>query len=199
VPTPLRLVFAVHDRRIAAFLTLFFLVFTAFSVVESMITLYLGRRFGADELDAALIFAWIGVFLAGTQGLLVRRLVARAGEWPLVLAGLLLMASGIAAVAWAPSLSWFFLIGPVIAVGNGIAFPSFTSLFSKACSAEEAGELLGQSQSMATTGRIVGPIGAGELMRSAGLGAPFAVAGFLLLGVFVVAVALRRSLVEDES
>ena len=197
VPTPLRLIFAVHDRRIATFLTLFFLVFSAFSVVESMITLYLGRRFGADELDAALIFAWIGVFLAATQGLLLRRLVAAVGEWPLVLVGLFLMAAGIGAVAWAPSLGWYFVIGPVIAVGNGLAFPSFTSLFSKACRAEEAGELMGQSQSMATTGRIVGPIAAGQLMRSSGLGAPFVVAGALLLGVLGLTLALRGILVDD--
>jgi MFS family permease len=196
VPTPVRLVLAVHDRRIAAFLVVFFLVFTAFAVLESMVTLYLGRRFGASELDAALIFAWIGAVLVLTQGVLLRRLVATFGEWRLVLSGVVLMAAGIAGVAFAPSLAWLYAVGPVIAVGNGLAFPSFTSLYSKACRAEEAGELLGESQSMATAGRIVGPLAAGALMREVGLEAPFLASGALLLGVAIGLGALRSRLLD---
>lgn len=191
VPTPIRLMMAVHDRRVGVFLVLFFIVFSAFAVLESMITLYLGRRFHADELDVAGVFAWIGLFLALTQGVLLPRLVEAVGEWRLVVLGLGIMAVGIGAVAFVPNLGWLYALGPLIAFGNGIAFPSFTSLYSQACRAEEAGELLGQSQSMATAGRIVGPIGAGALMRSFGLGVPFVVAGLVLAGALVLMVVLR--------
>lgn len=195
VPTPLRLALAVHDRRIATYLLLFFVVFTAFAVVEALITLYLGRRFGADELDAALIFAWIGAVLAFTQGVLLRRIVQLAREETLVEIGFALMAVGIAAVAFAPSMGWLYAVGPVIAVGNGLALPAFTSLFSKACRAEQAGELLGQSQSMATAGRIAGPVAAGALMDPGQLGAPFLAAGLVLLGALALFRARRRLLV----
>jgi MFS family permease len=106
------------------------------------------------------------------------------------------MAAGIAGVAFAPSLAWLYAVGPVIAVGNGLAFPSFTSLYSKACRAEEAGELLGESQSMATAGRIVGPLAAGALMREVGLEAPFLASGALLLGVAIGLGALRSRLLD---
>lgn len=198
VPAPLRLVLAVHDRRIGTYLLLFLVVFTAFAVVEGLVTLYLGRRFGADELDAALVFAWLGAVLALTQGVLLRRIVHLAREETLVEAGFALMAVGIAAVAFVPSMAWLYAVGPVIAVGNGIALPAFTSLFSKACRAEQAGELLGQSQSMATTGRIAGPIAAGALMDPAHLGAPFLAAGALLVGALVLFAATRRLLVGGE-
>jgi len=193
VPTPLRLVMWVHDRRIALFLVLFFVVFSAFSVLESMITLYLGARFGADELDAALVFAWIGIFLVLTQGAGMRVLVPRVGEENLVRIGLAAMALGIAAVALVPALGWLYLVGPVIAVGNGLAFPAFTSLYTKACRADQAGELLGQSQSMATTGRIIGPYAAGVLME-ARLGAPFVVSGAVMALALLLFWLLRRSL-----
>ena len=112
----------------------------------------------------------------------------------LVLLGLVTMALGLCAVSLAPSYAWFFLIGPVIAFGNGIAFPSFTSLYSKACQAKQAGELLGQSQSMATTGRIVGPIAAGVAMQHGSLGAPFLLASALMLVAAGLFLAKRRTL-----
>lgn len=199
IPAPIRLVMAVHERRVGFFLYLFFHVFMAFAVLESMITLYLGLRFGADELDAALVFAWIGVFVALTQGVLLRRLVPVFGEMHLVAAGFVLMTLGLGAVAFVPSFGWFFAIGPVVALGNGLTLPTFTSLYSKACVAEQAGELLGQSQSMATTGRIVGPLWAGAAMGSLGLGAPFEIAALLMLAALVLFVATRRMLERAEA
>jgi len=196
VPTPLRLLARVHDRRIAIFLVLFFVFFAAFAVVEAMGTLYLGRRFGATELDAALVFAWIGLFLVGTQAGLLGRLVDWFGEVRLLVVGFALMAIGIALVAWVPAYGWFFAIGPVIAVGNGLGFPAFTSLFTRACRAEEAGELLGQSNSMATAGRIVGAIGGGALMSERFLAAPFLAASVLLTTGLVLFLALRPLLLR---
>ena len=103
MPAPLRLLLAVHDRREALYLYLFFHLFSAFAVLESLITLYLAVRHGASELDVALIFAWIGVVLALTQGFLLRRLVPQLGEERLVRYGLAAMGLGLAGVALAPS------------------------------------------------------------------------------------------------
>lgn len=197
VPAPIRLALAVHDRRIALYLWLFFQLFTAFAVLEGMITLYMGERYGADELDAALLFGWIGVVLALVHGLAAGRLAQRTGEPALVGAGLVLMAVGIGGVAVAPSVAWLYALGAVIAIGNGLALPAFASLFSQACRAEAAGELLGQGQSMATAGRIVGPVAAGALMRHVSLGAPFLAAALLLGLALLVFVGARRVLLGE--
>jgi multidrug resistance protein len=196
VPTPIRLLTRVHDAGIALFLVLFFVFFAAFAVVEAMGTLYLGKRFGANELDAALVFAWLGLFIAATQAGPLGRLADLLGEARLLVVGFAMMALGMAAVAWVPSYGWFFVVGPVIAIGNGLGFPSFTSLFTKVCRAEEAGELLGQSNSMAVAGRIVGAIGGGALMSDRFLAAPFLASSALLalgLGLFL---ALRPVLLR---
>jgi MFS family permease len=194
VPTPLRLVAAVHGVRIGLFLYLFFHIFTAFAMLEAMCTLYLGVRFAAGYLEAALFFAWIGVFIALTQGVLLAGLVRRFGEARLVALGLLAMGLGLCGAAAAPSLVWFFAIGPLIAFGNGVASPSFTSLYSKACQAEQAGELLGQSNAMVTTGRIVGSAVSGAAMQALAPGAPFWIAGLLMFAAFALFTAGRRAL-----
>ena len=195
VPTPVRLVMAVHDRRIGLFLYLFFQVFTAFAVLEALITLYMGDQYGATPLDVGLLFAWIGVVLVLTQGVLLRRLVNYAGETRLVVVGLTAMGVGLAAMAFVPSYGWFYAVGTVIAFGNGITFPSFTSLYSKACEAENAGELLGQGQAMATTGRIIGPTIGGLLMQHWFPSAPFLLAGAMMLLSLAMFGAFHRILV----
>jgi multidrug resistance protein len=196
IPTPVVMFLQVHDRRIALYLLLFFILFTGFAVVEALIPLYLARKFGADELDSALIFAWIGLVLAVTQGVLLSRLVERLGESVMLVIGLALMAVGIALLPAAPTLSSYYLLGPVVAIGTGLAFPSFTSLYTKACRAEEAGELLGHSNSMSTAGRVVGSAGGGALMTGPFLGLPFVVAGCVMAGGLVLFLIFRRYLVR---
>jgi multidrug resistance protein len=188
LPTPLRLLMAVHDRRIALFLYLFFHIFSAFAVLEGLITLYSGQQFAKGELDVGLLFMWIGVVLFLTQGVLLPRIVTRIGEPRLVSVGILAMGAGLVAVSFSPSFAGLYPVGTLIAFGLGITFPSFTSLFSKACAAENAGELMGQSQAMATTGRIVGPMLGGLIYDYWSPGAPFLLAGAMML----VAVAMFR-------
>jgi multidrug resistance protein len=199
VPTPVRLMMAVHDRRIGLFLYLYFHLFSAFAVLEALITLYVGKRFASTALDVGLLFMWIGVVLFVTQGLLLRRLVEHSSESRLVGIGLVAMGTGLAAVAAAPSLGWLYAVGSLLAFGNGITFPAFTSLYSKACEAENAGELLGQSQAMATTGRIVGPALGGLIMDRWSLEAPFLIAGAMMFAALVLFRVFQRVLVEGHA
>lgn len=187
VPSPLRLALAHHDRRIGLYLFLFLQLFTAFAALESMFTLFLSRRFGLGPPEAGTIFFVIGIFIALTQGVLIRRLAPTLGERALVVIGLIMTGVGLAAIPIAPSVGWLYLLGPLIAVGNGLALPAFTGLYSRACRAERAGELMGESQSMATTGRIVGSVVAGLLFDRLGDWSPFVISGaltFLALALF---------------
>ena len=198
VPSPIRLIFAHHDRRIGLYLYLFFHLFAAFAALEAQFTLFLHRRFALSALDAGYIFAVLGVSIALTQGVLIRRLAPILGEAKLVPLGLVVMGAGLATIPFVPSVGWLYLVGPVIAVGNGLAFPSFTSLYSQACLSEKAGELMGESQSMATTGRIIGPLWAGWTLDHIGLASPFVIAGvmmFIGLGLFM----LWRHILLDET
>ncbi|MEE2679790.1 MAG: MFS transporter [Myxococcota bacterium] len=199
IPTPIRVAMLVHDRRIALYLYFFFHLFSAFAVLEALITLYAGKQFGKEALDVGQLFLWIGVVLFVTQGVLLRRLVAAVGESRLVTVGMLSMAIGLAAVAWAPTFGWLYLVGTLIAFGNGVTFPAFTSLYSKACEAENAGELLGQSQAMATTGRIVGPALGGLAMQHFSLGTPFLIAGAAMLLALIMFRLFRGSLLTADA
>ena len=195
VPSPLRIFIQLHDPRVVFYLVLFFLVFASVSVLEAMGAIFMARRFDGGVLDVAIFFAWVGVFLVVTQGVLIRRLVMLAGEVRLLIAGLALMAAGIAAVAVVPSYPAFFAVGAVIAIGQGLAFPPFTSLYTKVCRAEEAGEALGQSTSMSTAGRVVGA-GVGGWLMETSTGLPFLASGAVMAFALLLFLAFRNQVLR---
>ncbi len=180
VPTPIRMIAMVHDRRIGLYLYLWFHVYVAFAAVEGCFPLYLLRRYSANSLDVGVLFAWLGVFVAVSQGVVVGRLGRFMSEGAMVVLGLVLTAFGLFAIPFSPSYAWLYAIGPVVAFGNGIAFPAFTSLYTKACEARDAGELLGQGNSMAVAGRVVGALIAGLLMDYFGLSTPFVISALVM-------------------
>jgi MFS family permease len=136
----------------------------------------------------------IGAVLVVTQGMLLRRLVSTFGESRLVGMGLVAMGGGLMLLPLLPAFGWFYPVCGLIAFGTGITFPAFTSLYSKVCMAENAGELLGLSQAMGTTGRIVGPFVGGLLMQGVTLGAPFVFAGAMMLVALAMFGVFRRTL-----
>jgi len=195
VPTPVRVMLLVHDRHVGVYLYLWFHIYVAFAAVEGSFPLYLLRRYDATSLDIGIIFAWIGIFIAISQGVLVGRLARYFREGTMVVIGLAVTAVGLLAITWAPSYGWLYVVGPIVAIGNGIAFPSFTSLYSQTCATRDAGELMGQGNSMAVTGRVVGSLGAGLLMDHFGLDTPFIVSGLLMGSAGLIFLAGYRILV----
>ena len=180
VPTPIRALTKVHDRRIGFYLYLWFHIYIAFAAVEATFPLYVLKRFGATTLDVGMLFAWIGIFIAITQGLLVGRIARWMSEGTMVVVGLVLTALGLLAISWAPSMEALYWVGPLLAFGNGISFPSFTSLYSQTCEARDAGEMLGQGNAMGITGRIVGALCAGYAMDAFGLTMPFVLSSLVM-------------------
>lgn len=197
IPTPIRVMTMVHDRRIALYLYLWFHVYVAFAAVEATFPLYVLRKFGATTLDVGILFAWIGVFIAITQGVVVGRLARFMSEGVMVIVGLAITAVGLVAIAWAPSMTSIYTVGPIVAIGNGISFPSFTSLYSQTCEDRDAGELLGQGNAMGVTGRVVGAILAGLSMDWFGLEMPFVVSGVVMFSGAIIFAAAYRLLVPS--
>jgi len=197
VPTPIRMMTMVHDRRIGLYLYLWFHIYVGFAALEGSFPLYMFRRFGATTLDVGILFAWIGVFIAITQGLVVGRVARFISEGSLVIIGLIITAIGLVAITWAPSIKAIYAVGPILAIGNGLSFPSFTSLYSQTCETRDAGELLGQGNAMGVAGRVVGAICAGLVMDSFGLRTPFVVSGIVMFSGAVIFIVAYRLLVPE--
>lgn len=182
LPSPARLVLGRYPSQIKIFLILFLILHSSLGAFEAMFTPYLNGRFGMNERGVGMTLAYIGMCMIFVQGGILGRITKKFPETKIVAAGLFLFALSLVGIALAPSTRWLFSLGPVMALGQGIAYPVFLSLYSKTCIASKTGELLGDSYSMQTAGRILGPLLGGLAIDYIDLRAPFLIGSLLVAG-----------------
>lgn len=161
----------------------------AFTAMEAVFPLFTQRVFGWQALQNGYLFTYVGVIIVIMQGGLVGQLVKRFGERGVQIAGLALLAVGLALLPFSGTLALLLVALALLSIGDGAVTPTNNALLSLAAPADAQGETLGLSQGMAGLGRMVGPLLAGWLF-GVGIGLPF----FLAAGLTVVAllVALPR-------
>jgi multidrug resistance protein len=184
---------ALARPHLPSLLLVYFVVVAAFAGFEATFALFSERRFGFTALTIGYMFAFIGVVLSVVQGTLVGRVVRRIGERRVVPLAILVLATGLAAVAFAQSLVLLTLATGLIAVGMGFNSPSLMSLISRLSSRDEQGGVLGVSQSLASLARVIGPAWGGFTFDRYGIAVPFVVASLFMLCACGLSVAgLRR-------
>jgi multidrug resistance protein len=180
---------ALASRDLGPLVVLSFVATFAFVGMESTFALLGDRRFGYDAVDMGLLFAFVGVAAAFSQGFLVGRVVALHGEWRVMIWGLAGTAAGLGLMAAAMNLPVLLVALAVLGVSSGLAFATLSALISHAATDDEQGEVLGLAASTGSVARIVGPVTAGFLFDLVVPGAPLAVGAVLMALCVVFAIA----------
>ncbi len=134
-----------------------------FTFFTQFFSVYLIQEFAWKEREVGFLFGWVGIWLAITQGLIVRRMAgrvlpAKALQYSIagvsIAIGMLLL----------PREAWlFYAINPLIALAYGVSSPNLTSVVSALAGPQEQGQIMGIQQSMSSLGQFVPPIIAGYL------------------------------------
>ena len=138
---------------------MFFTTF-AFAQFETTLAL-LTKELGLADRKNFFVFAYIGLILALSQGVLVRRLVPTLGEFRLSLIGTGLMVVGLIGVALAAleqSRPFLYAVIPICVIGFASLTPSLQSLLSRRSDPSEQGSILGVGQGISAVARILGPV-----------------------------------------
>jgi DHA1 family tetracycline resistance protein-like MFS transporter len=151
----------------------------ATSGVTAMLALYLQARFSFDEMATAWVFSLIGLTSSAVQLGLVHGLVTRFGEKRLSIAGIVVLAVSLLAIAVAPTPGALRLVLMIYAVGFAVIGPSALSLVSRAAEEGEQGMVIGVVQSLGALARVFGPMAAGIALGRLGPGSPM-VAGSIV-------------------
>jgi DHA1 family tetracycline resistance protein-like MFS transporter len=139
----------------------------AFANMEATFVLWGERTLGMTGRQAGWMFAYIGILMVAMQGGLIGWFTKRFGEARLIVFGTMSMSWGLILAPMCRSYPPLLAVMGILALGSGLAGPSFQSMISRRTNPEDQGGILGLAQSLSSLARVLGPVGAGP---SAGSG-----------------------------
>ncbi|MDI6897882.1 MFS transporter [Methanocella conradii] len=155
------------------FFMMFFVSF-AMACIDGTLSYYVMDKFGLSEAASRMPVLGASVMLTGPnvtgitftlmgaisvvcQGILIGRVVQRIGEEKTIMAGLAMIAVGMALLVGVFDLATLLLCNCLISIGMGFVSPCVNTLVSKRTDAERQGSTMGVLGSFNSLGRILGP------------------------------------------
>lgn len=165
---PLSAILALNNAAVRSLNLVSFIYQLAFVAMEASLVFVGFQRFHYSERQNGYVMVFLGLCSIVTQGVIVRRLLARTRETTLLAAGLVCSAGGLLSIGFAPA-PWVLYLGVgLLATGGGLVNPSTTGLISLYAGPEEQGRVLGIFRSLGSLARAVTPIVAGIVFYTAG-------------------------------
>jgi MFS transporter, DHA1 family, tetracycline resistance protein len=183
-------------RRLPAlrWLTLATLLVTfALSTLESIFAIWAMNRFRIGPRTVGMALFALAIVAVATQGGLMRRLAPRYGETRLAIAGIVLLAAGVASVAFGAALPLVIVGMMACGLGAGLFNPSGLALASREALAHNRGAVMGTYQSGASLARVLAPLASGPTYMHIGPSAPFLLAGVVTSQALWCILGVRRA------
>ena len=156
----------------------FFLSGLAMAQMEAMLFPFMNDRFGWDLHTSSYGFAYVGILMVITQGVLIRKWMPRFGEPKILAAGLALFAVSLVGIAFSHTILLMAIMMTILALGNGLMRPPNVGMISLLTPPDQQGVALGVTNSLASLGRILGPL-IGVWLYGSSQNGPFVAAGGL--------------------
>ncbi|MCX5974945.1 MAG: MFS transporter [Coprothermobacterota bacterium] len=174
------------------FLVVFFLVF-GFSFFTQFFQVYLIQRFAYTQSQIGDLFAYVGLWIAFSQGVVNRPLTRRFTPAQILPISALLLAISLPALLL-PGQPWgLYIVLPLIALFQGLTNPSSLAVVSQLAGPSMQGEIIGINQSFTSLAQAIPPIIAG-FIASLDRNLPILVAGGATLLAWILLVPFLQRL-----
>jgi MFS family permease len=169
-----------------------FVYAVAFVAMEASITFLAAERFGYTAGQNGIMLGFLGVCSIITQGFIVRMLLKKADEIPVLAGGLVSTGIGLLAVGLSVR-PWMMYVGlAFVATGSGLVNPSTTGLISLYSSQDEQGRVLGIFRSLGSLSRAFTPMLAGAVFFIYGSRSVFIAAAALTIAALALSARLTK-------
>ncbi len=121
---------------------------TGFSLFIQYFQAYLINRFHFTKLEQGISLLYIGIWIAISQGLILRQILKKIGPMSILAFSIPMMGVGFLALNFATDYIQFFCFAPILALAQGLTFPSILSILSNSVAKDKQGEILGINQSV---------------------------------------------------
>lgn len=165
---------------VAWLLALYFVLFLGFNVFYTAFPVHALRGLRWKLEQTGLFFSTLSLMLVVVEGPVLSRLSRRVSDVSLVLVGNLILGANFALLYVADTVL-AYAAAALFALGNGLMWPSFLSVLSRAAGPRHQGAVQGLGSAVGAAASIVGLVGGGLLYERLGGAAFLAAAGFIEL------------------
>lgn len=167
-----------------------FLMVFGFNFFTQFIQIYLIKRFDFGQGDIGALFGYLGLWIALTQGLLLRPVSARLSPAPILRFSLLLMGLAVMCILIPKESVFLYAILPLVSLGQGFSSPNLLSLISNKADPSVQGEILGINQSVNSFAQLLPPL-IGGMIVAWDIQAPLLVSGSIIVLAWLTFVSNR--------
>jgi DHA1 family tetracycline resistance protein-like MFS transporter len=176
--------------RVGPLLHVRFFFALAFSMFQSIFSLYAAYKLHLTSQTTGYVLAYVGLLSVLVQGVGVGLVTKRFRENAIIITSMWLMVFGLAGWAITPNLLVLLVVMLPLSLGGGMLNTVINSAITKSVTREEIGGTLGISTSLESVSRVIAPSAGGFLLQNLGAWAPGVVSAALML--WAVYFAYRR-------
>lgn len=161
-----------------------FLLTVGFNFFTQFFQVFLYEKFKFTQSQVGDFFAYMGLWIAITQGAFLRPLSKKFKSAKIMNYSIILLAISFPFLLVPHERAWLYLIVPFIAIFQGLNQPNGTAIVSNLVDRDKQGEILGINQSISALAQAIPPIIAG-FVTSVNINLPtwFATGATLLAGI----------------
>lgn len=187
--------FHMHEMR-ALFVTNFFYQ-AGFTFFITFFSVFLISRYGFSQQAIGNYFAYVGIWIVISQGVLIRRVPRSiSGEQILRVS---IVSAGICILLQFLTGSWWelLLIAPFFAIAHGFSTANIPSMISQKASASAQGEILGLNASIESLARVFPPLVSGVVAASLSPSSPLIISSLLIFIAWAIFVTTHQKTKTD--
>ncbi len=177
-------------RHIPFFLILYFLIFLGFNFFYTSFPVHVVQSLGWNLGQTGIYFSVLSGLMVLVQGPVLSYASKKICESKLILIGLIFLGTNFI-LLYSNNIFVIYLAAVFFALGNGLMWPSFLSLLSKAAGKYYQGSVQGFANSMGSLASIIGLIAGGMLYFRLGA-VTFLVAAGIIYFVFLSSLRLLK-------
>ena len=169
-----------------------FLFGAGFTFFTTFFGVYLRNNFGFDASRTGDYFAFVGIFIAFSQAVLVRKISTRVTDYRVLRFSMFGLAACLAVffVAPAGNALWVYLPVPFFSAFNGLTMANMSSLVSRSAEAGRQGEAMGIYSSISSLAQVPASVLVGYITGSITSAQPLVVASVCIAAGGLVFVTL---------
>lgn len=178
---------AFRSKKLQVLFLIMFLVAFGFNLFTQFLQVFFIEKFNYSVSDIGYFFAFVGVWIAFTQGYLIGKLGKKFAANKIVALGCLGLSITIIAYVFPTKSYMLYFLAPFIAMTQGVIRPNLLAMISNKVSDEEQGEIMGINQSVQSLGMMIPPVIAGFIV-SVNVHLPIILASVFILLAFLTTI-----------